>query len=1012
MTGIDEKNSVQAPIVQQLTKVGWTHIPGDKLVREIEQVFVEADLLAALRRLNPDIDAVPARAAEIVKELRRLVLAADNDGLVETNKSLAQWLRGLRTHKFVDATQHVPVKLIDFENLGNNRLVVSDEVTYGTIGHKARFDIVLWINGIPLVVGETKTAVDQKISWHQAVSDVVNAYEPKWPGFFVPNVFSFGTEGKELAYGTVGAPVDAWELWGPSQNKPKLADVLRSVRSLLAPATVLTLLNDYVLYETPEDNSTTGLRKLIARYMQYDAVELVTARAHEGTKRRGLIYHTQGTGKTLAMVFAAAKMLRDPQLGNPTIVLIADRVQLVRQMWDQFRTTGMPRLMVPNTAAELREMLGSHANGGKDQRGLIFSTVHKFAGAMADLNHRENIIVLVDEAHRTQEGSLGLTMRAALPNAFMFAFSGTPLAELDRNTFETFGDPGDPGKAIHTYTSDQAIADGVVVPIHVAPRLVTFALDKDALDEAFNELTATENLDDDEAEVIARRASKVSTFFASPDRIKAVCADIVQHFYATVDPLGMKAQVVVFDRAACVDYHTELTRLLEERYQAGEPLDEAAVVMTVGSAKGEDADWQKYALTESEEEALLKRFRTHGDPLKFLVVTSKLGTGFNAPIEGVMYLDKPLKRHTLYQTITRTNRTWKNPETGQEKRYGLVVDYVGLGDGFVRAMAPANADQPSRDVEVDALIDLFETELKHAMLRFTGIDHVNVGATTLLEAQNRLPTEAAEDEFAGQFGMLEGIWETVFPDVRLLAHKDEYRFLAKVYASIQPPGGHEDLVWHRVGAKTLELVHSHMSDIAVNTSEPAVVIADADTIRKLEEQGLLPDIDDVAHKTVDEVIDNIATRLKRRLAGPNGSHPVFRSLAERLERLREERLTAAEQSIEWLKRLFTVATDMTAAEKAEDESGVAGLNLLPDPNIGALTQIFREFAPPGTPAMIERVVTEIDEIVKQVRYDGWAATQKGDRLVRKEVRTVLGKYGLHSVPGLFEKAYDYIAEHY
>lgn len=552
----------------------------------------------------------------------------------------------------------------------------------------------------------------------------------------------------------------------------------------------------------------------------------------------------------------------------------------------------------------------------------------------------------------------------------------------------------------------------MVVPIHVAPRLVNFALDKDALDEAFKELTAAENLDADEAEVISRRASKVSTFFGSPDRIKAVCADIIEHFYSTVDPLGMKAQVVVFDRAACVDYHTELTRLLEERYQGGEPLDEAAVVMTVGTAKGEDAGWEKYALTESEEEALLKRFRTHGDPLKFLVVTSKLGTGFNAPIEGVMYLDKPLKKHTLFQTITRTNRTWKNPATGQEKRYGLVVDYVGLGDGFVRAMAPANPDQPSRDIEVGGLIDAFEAELKVAMLRFAGIDYGKVGATTLSDAQNRLPDDASEDEFAAQFGMLEGIWEAVFPDTRLMAHSDEYRFLAKVYASIQPPGGKDDLLWHRVGAKTLDLVHSFMSEVEVDTSQPAVVIADAYTIRKLDEQGLLPDIDDVEHKSADEVIDNIASRLKKRLAGPNGDHPVFKSLAERLDRLREERLSAAEQSIEWLKKLFSVATDLTAAEKAEDESGSAGLDLLPDPNIGALTQIFHEFAPPGTPVMIERVVVEIDEIVKQVRYDGWAATQKGDRLVRKEVRSVLGKYGLHSVSGLFEKAYDYIAEHY
>src|SRR5699024_6589765 len=211
-----------------------------------------------------------------------------------------------------------------------------------------------------------------------------------------------------------------------------------------------------------------------------------------------------------------------------------------------------------------------------------------------------------------------------------------------------------------------------------------------------------------------------------------------------------KAQIVVYDRAACVAYHEELTALLEQRHYAGESLDEAAVVMTVGTAKSEDPEWQKYHLDEASEAALLKRFRTYGDRLKFLIVTSKLGTGFNAPIEGVLYLDKPLKNHTLFQTITRTNRNWRNPETGQDKRYGLVVDYVGLGGGFARAMAPANPEQERRSIDVEGLVDTFEAELKVAMLRFAGIDHTTIGPQTLQDAQERVPREDA-DEFAAQF---------------------------------------------------------------------------------------------------------------------------------------------------------------------------------------------------------------------------------------------------------------------
>ncbi|MGC3995503.1 MAG: HsdR family type I site-specific deoxyribonuclease [Propionicimonas sp.] len=1009
MPGMNEHNSVQQPLVEELVRLGWTYVPGKELDREHEQVFVESEVAAALARLNPDVADEPSRASEIVKQLRNLTFSVDDDGLVETNKDATGWLRGLHAHKFVGTDSFRPVRLIDFEDLSNNRFMVSDEVGYGAPGAKARFDIVLFVNGLPLVVGETKTAFRQKVSWLTAANEVVEHYEAKYAPFFTTNVFSFATEGRELMYGATGAPVEHWMTAGPAKEHPLLADVLEPARWLLAPASVLKLLSSYTLFETPDDNSgVASLRKLIARYMQFDAVELMIARAHAGQSRRGLIYHTQGSGKTLAMVFAAGQLLQDPALANPTIVFVADRIELVRNAWDQFRTTNMPRLLAPSTARQLHEMLGH-----QDRRGLVFTTVHKFAGAAADLNTRSNVVVLVDEAHRTQEGNLGLTMRAALPNALFFAFTGTPIAELDRNTFATFGDDEDPKRTLHAYTSDQSIADGMTVPIHVDPRLVTFQLDKAAVDEAFEELKVAENLDDDQAEVLARRGSRVDVIFANPSRIDAVCTDIVDHFYSTVDPLGEKAQIVVYDRAACVAYKARLAELLSLRHAAGKPLDEAAVVMSVTGGKDEDEAWSVHRRTESEEAELLRRFRTHGDPLKFLVVTARLGTGFNAPIEGALYLDKPMKDHTLFQTITRTNRTWRNPSTGQEKRYGLIVDYVGLGSGFARAMAPANGDQDPRSIEVDGLIDQFEAELVATMRWFAGIDHTLIGSTTLLEAQQRIAKDADREAFVTSFLMLEGIWEACAPHLRLAPHQSAYRFLAKIYASIAPIGPRADLVWQRLGTKTLDIVFEHMTDVKV-THTDAVVVADADTIHRLEEEGLLPGIEDVEHKTAAEVLDTIYARLKKRLQGPNGNHPIYRSLAERLEDLRARTIADAQQSIDWLRDAFSVARDLRAAEKAEDEAGVDGLDLLPDPNVFALTQILRECAPPDTPVLIERVVAEVDAIVKEVTAgnSGWASTQKGDRAVRREVRNTLRTYGLHTVPGLFERAYAYIAEHY
>lgn len=1017
MTGMGELTSLQAPLVDALVGAGWAHVPGSQLERPVESVLVEPEVSAALVRLNPVIAEEPGRAEEVLRQLRTIPLAALDAGLVESNRDFAEWLRGLHTHEFIGTHGSQTVNLIDFQDLSNNTFVVSDEVRFGAGSKVARFDVVLWVNGIPLAVGELKTPVSRnKVTWMTGANELLETYQLDWPGFFVPNALVFASEGKEFRYAGVGTPVDHWGPWGAIKESPRLADVIKSATSLLSPQTLLDMLVDYTLFELPDSNDegAPSLRKIVARYTQYKAVELLVGRVKDPERNKGLIYHTQGSGKTLAMVFAARQLVRDPAMRNPTIVLVADRVQLVQQMTDQFRTTGVPRLQIPGSVNELQRLLS------QDRRGLVFTTVHKFKGAPV-LSERENIIVLVDEAHRTQYGDLGMAMRRSLPNAQLFAFTGTPLSSVDRNTFEVFGEESDPDRTLHAYTSDESIRDGMTVPLHVAPRAVKFALDRDALDEAFKEMSEQEGLSESEQESLARRSSRTIAFFSNPERIEKVCADMVEHFYSTVDPLGMKAQVVVIDRAACVAYAEELEHLLAARHQEAmkdDPdavPDEVAVVMTVGTAKGDPPEWSRYALTDAEEAALLRRFRTHGDPLKFLVCTSKLGTGFDAPIEGVLYLDKPLKEHTLFQTITRANRRWRNPETQGNKRYGLIVDYVGLGAGFARAIAPAKPNEDagdSRGYDVAELIEQFVAQLDQTMLRFAGIDTDKPGPQTLMDAQARMPRPEDEDHFIANFEMLEGIWETLAPHEGLHPHRGRYRFLSQVYASIQPTGSQNDLRWHRLGVKTRELIHQHMQDISV-THGDEVVIADAETVKTLIDEGFGPEVEEVEGKTVEEVIDSIAERLKeRQQTGRAGGNPRFKSLSERLERLRQNAIAGAQQSIEWLRKAFELARDVTAAEKLADEGGDEALALIPDPRIGALTQIFREYAPDDTPGIIERVVNDIDAIVREVRYDGWSATADGDRLVRREVRTTLRKHQMHNVDGLFDRAYAYIAEHY
>jgi len=1009
--GFSESSTIQAAIIQRLARpdLGWRHIPGRLLDRTSDMVLVESEVVEALRRLNPAIEKAPERVDEVLPLLRAVCLSAVSDGLVVTNERMVTWLRGNQPHKFVGTDVYEPVRLLDFDNPRNNRLVVSDEVTFGVGPYQRRFDIVLWVNGIPLVAGETKSPVDARLSWLNAAKDIHDRYEVECAAFFTPNVLSFATEGQEFHYGAIRQPPSEWLMWGCTSDPFDLDGperVLRSVESLLAPGRLLGILRDFTLFDRPLREGMTTLVKLIPRYQQVEGVEAIHRRVLDPKRRKGLIWHYQGTGKTLLMAYAALRLLNDERVGGPTIVIVLDRLDLVEQTLRQFRTAGLPRMRQAETKEELRRLLA------EDQRGIIVTTIFRFEGAGL-LNRRSNIVVLVDEAHRTQEGRLGDEMRAALPNAQFFGLTGTPIADQDRNTFRLFGDPDDPGWVLNQYSIERSIVDGSSVPIHVETRLVDFHIDRQALDEAFEVMVGEEQLTDEQRELLADRAASAKTFMRNPERVAAVCADIVEHYFAKVAPLGMKAQVVAFDRELCVLYHHEITRLLAERGLAEQA--EAQVVMTVGTVKDEPAEWrERYELTRQEEAKIQARFNDHHDPLRFLIVTAKLLTGFDAPIEGVLYLDKPLRMHTLFQAITRTNRRWRDPETGQEKYYGLVVDYVGLGNEIARALREADPERGGkRPIDVEGLIEELAASMETTLARFAGIDRADRSFESLMAAQQRIPQGEARDDFARDFLRVQMLWEFLHPNLALDRFRHDYRWLAQVYESVKPRGTSDALLWHRLGRKTLELVHGHITDLKITGTGLDAVIVDPEMIDAIRQLTLNSpaDGDGDGMITVGEVLDTIEARLRRRLEA-SGDHPLWVQLSERLERLRRHQLDQAQASVEFLRELLELARQVTAAEKAEDDGRLNDLSLLPDPNIGALTQILREYAPPNTPVIIEEVVAEIDALVKQVRFTGWTTSQPGDRTVRKELKLTLKKFSLPTSGELFDQAYAYIRENY
>ena len=746
MAGFSESSTVQAWLVERLVGLGWTHIPGDELPREFTDVVVEEWLIEALEVLNPGLHGSPERVEEVLPLVRSAVLSAATDGLLVANERLTTLLRGQLPVKFVGETDHIPIRFIDFEDLSQNHFVVAEEVTFGTPGNSRRFDVVLFVNGFPLVVIETKTPVKANVSWLNAARDIANVYEPERPTYFAPNVLCVATEGREFHYGAVGQPAESWLMWGSTEDPYDLSGferVKRSVDLLLTPGRVLSILRDFTLFEQVPGG---GLRKLIPRYPQVEAAEAIVRRVLEGG-RQGLVWHYQGTGKSLLMAFASLMLLNDEEVGGPTIVVVLDRLDLIEQIERQFKTAGLPRVTTATSKDGLRQILRD------DRRGIVLTTIFRFEGA-GELNSRDNIIVFVDEAHRTQDGALADDMREALPNARFFGLTGTPITDKERNTFRLFGDPNDPGYVLNTYSMERSIVDGASVPVHVETRLIDFHLDRTALDEAFDAMAVEEDLTDEEREFLAGKAGHVKTILTDPDRIEAVCLDILNHYDTKVAPAGMKAQVVAFDRELVVAYERTLTRLITER---GLPY-KTAVVMTVGTSKEEPIEWQNFALDRAEEAHVKARFNDPDDPLAFLIVTAKLLTGFDAPIEQVQYLDKPLRRHTLFQAITRTNRRYTNPKTGQDKTHGLIVDYIGLGNQIAQALKAADPESGGkRPIETDALAQEYLTHLDTALQRFNGLDRTQGTFEALQAALQRLADTDTRDAFAVDFTAVTGV---------------------------------------------------------------------------------------------------------------------------------------------------------------------------------------------------------------------------------------------------------------
>jgi type I restriction enzyme R subunit len=668
------------------------------------------------------------------------------------------------------------------------------------------------------------------------------------------------------------------------------------------------------------------------------------------------------------MVFAANKLRLHPELGNPTVMIVVDRIDLDTQITTTFNAADVQNTVTAQTRGELQDYLT------RDSRKVIITTIHKFGEADGVLNPRDNIVVLVDEAHRTQEGDLGRKMRDALPNAFLFGLTGTPINTRDRNTFYAFGAVEDEGGYMSRYSFEESIRDEATLPLRFETRSVDMRIDRQTLDEEFAKLI--EGLSEDDRAEVSKRAGRFALLVKSPARVDAIVEDIAKHFMEHIAPNDFGAQIVTIDQEACVLYKEALDKILLP--------ETSEVVFSLG--QGAPQAWRdRFGRTKDEEEQLLERFRDPLDPLKILIVTAKLLTGFDAPNLQCMYLDKPLRDHTLLQAICRTNRPAKG------KDFGLIVDYLGIFDDVAQALQFDDESITKVITNLEELKSELEPMVNKCLGYFTGVDRSVGGWEGLMAAQQCLPDNEMRDKFASDFSQLAIVWEALSPDPILSPFEDDYRWLVQVYESLKPPSGNGKLLWHALGAKTIKLIHENVTVQAVRDDLETLVM-DADVI-----QGFIDD----PGTGVQEVEIRITARLRRSIQDPK-----FVALSERLESLRLKHEQGLLASLDFLKGLLELARDVVEAENEVPEE------VHEDQGKAALTELFESVKNESTPVIVERVVGDIDEIVRQVRFPGWQQTEAGERELRKALRRSLLKYKLHTDQDLFDRAYGYIVQYY
>lgn len=937
-----EHKTVQARILDYAEAIGWTVIPREEAERrrgfdpdapsadraKNRSLFFDDLLDAKVREFNP-------RYAEAEGAVRGQFLHLNAD--IYGNRDFVEHLRN--RGKFFDHEEQRErdLILIDYENPSRNVYEVTEEWAYHNGHYGTREDVVFLINGIPVLVIECKNAnKDEAIALGV---DQIRRYHRETPELFVPQQLFTATDAIGFSYGvtwnTVRRNIFNW-------RHDEVGKLEAKVKSFCAIPQVLAFLKDYIIFAEKDEE----LNKYILRQHQTGAVEATVSRALDPKSSRGLVWHTQGSGKTFTMIKTAERLFRAPEADKPTILLMIDRNELEDQMLKNLAALGLGNLEHADSISRLNKLLKD------DYRGIIVTMIHKFRDMPANINTRANIYVLIDEAHRTTGGDLGNFLMAGLPNATYLGFTGTPVDKTayGKGTFKTFGCEDDQGY-LHKYSISDSIEDGTTLPLYYQLAPNEMLVPHETLDKEFLSLAEAEGVADiEELNKILERAVNLKNFLKGKERIQKVAKFVADHYRENVEPLGYKAFLVGVDREACAQYKHGLDQYLPPEY--------SEVVYT-----GNNTDsklLKEFHLDPKKERQIRKSFGKLDQLPKILIVTEKLLTGFDAPVLYAMYLDKPMRDHTLLQAIARVNRPYENEAQEMVKPHGFILDFVGIFDKLEKALAFDSDEINAIVKDLKLLKVLFKNKMETKAPEYLSLIERNFNDKDVDTLIEHFRDPERRKGFFKEYKEIEMLYEIISPDAFMRPFIADYLTLTSIYQIVRKAYTKRVQVDRDFQRKTNQLVQDQVGSNGVQYMNELVEI-NADTIELIKKkQG----------GDGTKVI-NLVKSIEK-LAEEQSDNPYLIAMAERARAVQESFEDRQVSTAEALETLLKEVGKNEVRKKEQADKAFDGLTYF----------VYR--------SLLDAKIQNAEAVSRKIRqaftdYPGWKRSEYALRELRKQV---------------------------